>query len=253
MIIDSYDNNSKPFLRAEDLYETVPANDIVTIVTFKESVVDLVIKEFGGKIEYRYPTTNNDQKIYSFFYQDKKFFIYMTPIGAAMASTVLKEVSVVTGSRKFIFFGSCGVLNDELCRGKIIVPTEAYRDEGISYHYAPASDYIEVRNNVKIQDTLGELKIPFVAGKVWTTDALYMETVNKVNQHKNEGCLAVEMEVAGVEASARYYGLMNYHILFSADSLSNEEKWYREDLSGDKELALQLKTFKVALDIAITL
>ena len=27
-----------------------------------------------------------------------------------------------------------------------MVPTDAYRDEGTSYHYAPASDYIEIKN-----------------------------------------------------------------------------------------------------------
>lgn len=253
MIIDSFDNKSKPFLRAEDLYESVPANDIVTLVTFKKDVVDTVIKEYHGKLEYSYPTTNDRQNIYSFFYRDRKYFIYMTPVGATLAVIHMKEISVVTGSRKFVFFGSCGVLNEDLCRGKIIVPTEAYRDEGISYHYAAANDFIKIKNNLKVQDALGSFNIPFVAGKVWTTDAIYMETVNKVKRHKQEGCIAVEMEVAGVEAAARYYGIENYHVLFSADSLNNEEQWYQVDLGGDKELKLQLEAFKIALDIATTL
>ena len=253
MIIDSFDPNSKPFLRAEDLYETVPTNDIVTLVTFKQAVVEHVIEEYHGMLETSYHTTNGKQNIYSFYYNDRKYFIYMTPIGATMASTIMKEVSVVTGSRKFVYFGSCGVLNESLCRGKIIVPTESYRDEGISYHYAPASDYITVRNNVAVQNALNKFHIPYVAGKVWTTDAIYMETINKVNKHKEEGCIAVEMEVSGVEAVSCYYDINNYHILFSADSLDNQEEWYRADLGGDKELALQLKAFKIALNIATTL
>ena len=253
MIIDSFDNKSKPFLTAEHFYGSKERNDIVTLVTFKQKVVDAVIKEFNGKLEASYHTTNGEQEIYSFIYKDKKYQIFMTGIGATLASTLMKEVSVVTGSHKFIYFGSCGVLNEELCRGKIIVPTEAYRDEGISYHYAAPSDFIRVRNNLKVQEALGRFNIPFVAGKVWTTDAIYMETINKVNRHKKEGCLAVEMEVSGVEAVARYYEIENYHILFSADSLGNEEDWYRVDLGGDKELELQLKACKIALDIATTL
>jgi len=253
MIINSFDPYSKPFLQAEDLYDTVPANDIVTLVTFKQKVVDHVIEEYHGMLETSYKTTNGRQNIYSFYIDDKKYFIYMTPIGAAMASIVMKEVSVVTGSRKFVYFGSCGVLNEESCRGKIIVPTESYRDEGISYHYMEPTDYIHVKNSLKIQSILEEAKEPYVAGRIWTTDAIYMETINKVNKHKEEGCIAVEMEVSGVEAVSRYYGLDNYHILFSADSLGNEEEWYRADLGGDAELALQLKAFNVALKIATKL
>ena len=250
MITNSFDPYSKPFLKAEDLYETATRNDIVTLVTFKQKVVDTVIEQYKGKLECSYNTTNGKQNIYSFFVDDKKYFIYMTGIGATLSSIIMKEVSVVTGSHKFVFFGSCGVLNEEICRGKIIVPTEAYRDEGVSYHYMEASDYVYVRNNKKVQDILTEFDIPFAAGRVWTTDAIYMETVNKVNKHKEEDCIAVEMEVSGIEAVSRYYDIQNYHILFSADSLDNEEDWYRADLGGDVELNLQLKAFKVALNIA---
>lgn len=250
MITNSFDPYSKPFLRAEDLYETATANDIVTLVTFKQKVVDTVVEQYGGKLECSYNTTNGKQNIYSFFVDDKKYFIYMTGIGATLASIIMKEVSVVTGSRKFVYFGSCGVLNEEECRGKIIVPTEAYRDEGVSYHYMEACDFVQVRNAWKVQEILKSFDIPFAAGKVWTTDAIYMETVNKVNKHKEEGCIAVEMEVSGIEAVSRYYNIDNYHILFSADSLGNEEDWYRADLGGDVELNLQLKAFKVALNIA---
>ncbi len=253
MIIDSYDSKSKPFLRAEDLYEEAPRNDVVTLVTFKQSVVDFVIEQYHAELAASYHTTNGSQEIYSFIFEGKKYFIYVTGIGATLAATLLKEVSVVTGSHKFIYFGSCGVLNEELCRGKIIVPTDAYRDEGISYHYAAPSDYIRVRNNLKVQEALGRFNIPFVAGKVWTTDAIYMETINKVNKHKREGFLAVEMEVSGVEAVASYYQIDNYHLLFSADSLANQEDWYRVDLGGDKELELQLKALKIALKVASTL
>ena len=49
-------------------------------------------------------------------------------------------------------FGGSGCLNKEIARGKVMVPTAAYRDEGTSYHYASASDYIEVRNADKVAE-----------------------------------------------------------------------------------------------------
>ena len=250
MIIDSFDPNSEPFITAEAFYGEVARNDIVTIVTFKQKVVDYAIEKYGAKITASYKTTNGHQDIYSFEVDGKKLQVYFSGIGATVASIIMKEVSVVTGSHKYIFFGSCGVLNEKECRGKIIVPTSSYRDEGISYHYMAPSDDVEVRNHGQIEEILKKSDIPFVSGPIWTTDGIYMETINKVNKHKEEGRLAVEMEVSGVEAVARYYDIDNYHILFSADSLDALDKWERVDFGHDNELNLQIKAFEVALKIA---
>ena len=250
MIIDSFDPNSKPFITAEDFYGEVERNDVVTLVTFKQKVVDYAIDKYGAKKAFSYKTTNGHQDIYSFKVNGKTFQIYCSGIGATLASILMKEVSVVTGSHKFIYFGSCGILNEEVCRGKIIVPTSSYRDEGISYHYMAPSDTVDIRNHHKIEQVLKDKNVPFVSGPIWTTDGIYMETVNKVNRHKEEGCLAVEMEVSGIEAAARYYNIDNYHILFSADSLDALEKWERVDLGGDNELNLQIGAFEVAIKIA---
>ncbi|MBE5926357.1 MAG: hypothetical protein E7270_05275 [Lachnospiraceae bacterium] len=47
---------------------------------------------------------------------------------------------------KYVVFGGSGCLNKEIARGKVKVTTEAYRDEGTSYHYAEALDYITVKS-----------------------------------------------------------------------------------------------------------
>ena len=250
MIIDSFDPNSKPFLTAEDFYGEVERNDVVTLVTFKQKVVNYAIDKYGAKKAFSYKTTNGSQDVYSFEVDGKKFDVYFSGIGATVASIIMKEVSVVTGSHKFIYFGSCGVLNEKACRGKIIVPTSSYRDEGISYHYMAPSDTVDIRNHHKIEQVLKDKNVPFVSGPIWTTDGIYMETVNKVNKHKEEGCIAVEMEVSGVEAVARYYDIENYHILFSADSLDSLDKWERVDFGRDNELNLQVNAFEIALKIA---
>ena len=138
---------------------------------------------------------------------------------------------------------------EEKCRGKIIVPSSSYRDEGISYHYASKSDYIDIKNASKICKILEDLHLPYVTGKIWTTDAIYMETMNKIDKRKEDGCIAVEMEVSGVEAVARHHNIDNYHILFSADSLDGVD-WERVDFGGDNEFKLQIESFDVALKIA---
>jgi uridine phosphorylase len=45
------------------------------------------------------------------------------------------------------------------------------------------------------------------------------ETVNLVNKRKSEGCIAVEMEVAGVQAVCDFYGFELYHFLAAGDVL----------------------------------
>ena len=64
-----------------------------------------------------------------------------------------------------------------------------------------------------------EWKLPYVQGRVWTTDCMLRETVNLVNKRKEEGCIAVEMELAGVQALCNFYGFELYDFLVSGDVL----------------------------------
>ena len=63
----------------------------------------------------------------------------------ACVGTVEDAHSVIK-TNKFVVFGGAGCLNKEIAHGKVMVPTEAYRDEGTSYHYAPAADYVAVNH-----------------------------------------------------------------------------------------------------------
>jgi uridine phosphorylase len=40
--------------------------------------------------------------------------------------------------------GIAGTLDQEATTGKYVIPTAAYLDEGMSYHYASPSDYISI-------------------------------------------------------------------------------------------------------------
>ncbi|MGC4374937.1 phosphorylase, partial [Streptococcus suis] len=67
--------------------------------------------------------------------------VMLAVIGAPMAVGHLEELKAC-GFENFIVLGSCGVLDKSLVADKIILPSSALRDEGTSYHYAPASDEI---------------------------------------------------------------------------------------------------------------
>ena len=60
-------------------------------------------------------------------------------------------------------------------------------------------------------------------GRVWTTDAIYREIRNKVAERRAEGCLAVEMELAGVQAVCDYHGFELYDFLVTGDVLDTPD------------------------------
>ena len=124
---------------------------------------------------------------------------------------------------KFILFGGAGCLNKEIAHGKVMVPTAAYRDEGTSYHYAPAADYVTVGKAETVAECMKANGIPYVLGKTWTTDSFYRETRNNFEKRKADGCISVEMECAGAQAMCDFRGLELYPFFTSGDLLDAPE------------------------------
>lgn len=245
-LFDSYDN-SKPLITPSSFYKRKNISDIC-IVTFSHKAIDYVLKEYPAKKEACSGTANGPIQIYSLEYNGKKVLFYMSPIGSSIAGTILDEVSYITGATNFIFFGSCGTLDKELTRGKIIVPTESYRDEGFSYHYAPASDYIKIENSDKLISAFNSMGIPYVSGRTWTTDAIYRETVENVRERKAEGCISVEMESSGLQAVCSFRSINLFIFFFASDSLDSE-LWENVNLGTIEEKRLQINAFDIALKL----
>ena len=89
--------------------------------------------------------TNGTIPVWSFEYKEETIAFYLTSIDSALAAGTLAEVNHLTGASTFIMFGSCGSLNKDATDGKFIIPTQAYRGEGVSYYFAEPQDYIEIK------------------------------------------------------------------------------------------------------------
>ena len=83
-------------------------------------------------------------------------------------------------------------------------------------------------------------------GKVWTTDSMLRETSGLVSKRKAEGCIAVEMELAGVQSVCDFYDLELYDFLESGDVL--EESGY--EVEGLHNANHNLGKLYVALEAA---
>ena len=141
-------------------------------------------------------------------------------------------------------------MNKEVERGKVMVPTEAYRDEGTSYHYAPASDYIKIQNADVVAKFMETVGLPYVKGKTWTTDAVHRETRANFEKRKADGCISVEMECSAVQAVCDYRKL-NAYFFFTCGDLLDAPKW-DEQMKKDQVKHTQHDAghFDIALELA---
>lgn len=248
MITESFDL-SAPMIGPEHFYKKIDEQLDILIATFSHDVIEKVALEYNLEIVAYFSSANGKSPIYKFKDEEKSIGIYMTMVGAPSAGAMIEEIAYMTGAKKFLFFGSCGSLDEEITGGKIIVPTYAYRDEGMSYHYAKAEDFIEVKNSEKVYDIISTLGIPCVKGKTWTTDAFFMETVNKVKKRRDEGCICVEMECSALQAVCNYRGYELYQFLFAGDILAIDH-YDVSHLTGENHKNNQVNCFELALEMA---
>jgi uridine phosphorylase len=220
-IIDTFDDKTPALINPDIMAAKKPDFPETAVVCFGERFVD-ALDELCETVMLDVMIACVNVPVYKFTYNEKTFAAYCSTLGGP-ATVQLMELMAVKGCKRFIFFGSCGVLDNNIPPLQLLIPTEAYRDEGTSYHYAPPSDYIEVKNATRLDEIMTRLEIPHNCGKTWTTDALFRETVGNTAKHKTDGCISVDMECASVCAAADFRGLDVYYILYSADSLDSDE------------------------------
>lgn len=219
------------------------------ILTFQSKVLQGLLDNFlvTPVPEKEFGSAHGKYPIYEVNNLEDTLF-YLCPVGAPSAVGVLEEITYVFGIKNIIMYGTCGVLNNEITEGKIIIPTESYRDEGTSYHYVPASDFISIKNHNKVIDFFQQAKIDYVSGKIWTTDAFYRETEEIVKERINQGCIAVEMEVSAVQAFAIKRELEFYTFIYGADNLAS--KTWEKRILGNLSVDERIRYFDIASNFA---
>lgn len=198
----------------------------VAITTFSDHLFDALVERTGAKFVAELPGSA-PVDIYMFEAEGKRIAVYQSPVGAPAAVGAIEEV-YACGTDKVIAFGICGALVPTPMH-TVIVPTRAYRDEGTSYHYMPASEYIDVANAEFVRSALERNGIATVAGGTWTTDGFYRETRTRMNEMKANGCICVDMECSALQTVANFRNKQFYTFFISADSLAGDE-WEPNDI-----------------------
>jgi len=147
-------------------------------------------------------------------------------IGAPYAAMML-ETLIAWGARRIIFLGWCGAVSENVNIGDIILPTAALVDEGTSRNYIePVNGQSKpVLSSVSLlEQVLQDNRVDFHSGKIWTTDAVYRETREKVESYQKQGVLAVEMEISALFSVAQFRQVELGAMLVVSDELSSL-KW----------------------------
>lgn len=229
MGIDFY-RDEKPLIEAEMCHGKATELDVV-LITFSHKIFNEAKRMEGSETVAELSAASGKYEVVLLPAKERKVGIFMSTVGAPACGGFMEDVHALTGVKNFILFGSAGSLWREKTEGKYIVVTSAYRGEGLSHYYLPSSPYVGIRNWKEIKTAMEKTNSPFTIGRTWTTDAIYRETRSEMEERKNEGCLAVEMEIAGAAAVAEHHGWNFAAFLESGDKLDGEE-WEIGDLGN---------------------
>ena len=249
MLLDEFENvpaviepTDRSLLSGGEICDTI-------ILSFNGEILERV-KQIDGVYEGGYLTNLNGKLPWYIYEKDgSKVAVVMATIGAPMVVGLLEELKA-RGFKNFIVLESCGVLDQSIQADKIILPSSALRDEGTSYHYAPASDEIAYERSLLLtmEKALDKAGIEHIRTKSWTTDAFYRETAAKVKRRLAAGARVVDMEASAIMAWAQYRQANVYQFFYTADYVDHHNhEWdaRREDRKADA-----MTFFEIALVIA---
>ena len=148
------------------------------------------------------------------------------PFLGAPHAVMAMEKLIVLGAKRLWVLGWCGSLQRELPVGHLLIPTDAVSEEGTSRHYpiGERACQSDPGLNHLLEQALTDRGLVFSKGEVWTTDAPYRETLEKVRSYQAGGILAVEMEFSALMTVALYRSVALAGLLVVSDELF-DLKW----------------------------
>lgn len=253
MVLEEYDENINSTFDPYEVENVIENFPKIGVTCFSKNLFDQLISEFDSEEIALSSNGNGKLPVYKINYEGKDIALFMSRVGAS-ACVVQYEELFAMGLEKIVVFGTCGVLDKSIDDLAIIIPNAAIRDEGTSYHYLKSAREIVV--NPKYQkefiNLLNKHNYSYVTGKVWTTDAPYRETRNKVLKRKEERCLCVDMECSAITALAQFRNKEIFQFFYAADNLDSA-KWDKRSLGSNEKLSDKEKIGLLAIEFAVSI
>lgn len=162
---------------------------------------------------------------------------YASVYGAPMAGEIA-HIFGVLGTELIIQTGCCGGIGDGVETGDIVCATSAFCGEGASQYYLDSETTVETDTDKinKVKSLISET-VPVHYGPIYTTSALFAESIADVARWNEQGYIAVDMETAATFAVAKHFntGYLSLHYVF--DNPRAEEHILTADEGKDKKRA----------------
>ncbi len=251
MILEEFDTEKKAFINPEDtvFYDGHFPN--IAVTCFANTTFNHMIEALDAVKIYDLKNANGSIPVCKTNYKGKEIVVFMSMVGAPNCIGNMEEL-ISLGVKKFVIFGTCGVLDKSILDCAIVIPNSAVRDEGTGYHYAESSDEIAVNTKHidKFTNFLDTLGVDYHIGKTWTTDAFYRETPKKIQRRKSQGCISVDMECSAISALAQFRNVEVLQFFYGADNLDSV-KWDKRSLANHSALTEKDKIATIALEMAL--
>lgn len=223
MLCNEFDPNPVAVINPSH-QEMIPDFPAICVGIFSKAIVDGVLEKHGGEVMGYSKYCTGWVPVYRVRAYGAEAALFMPHVGAPAAAGFLEDLWA-WGGRHFVFCGAAGALRRDIAHGRLIIANAAVRDEGLSYHYLAPADEIELKPRCvdACRDAMESLRFPHIEGKTWTTDAFFRETEKKAQRRREQGCVCVEMECAGLAAVAQFRGVDFAQFFYVTDTLDGPE------------------------------
>lgn len=199
---------SKSKIEASQFVEYAKREGKIPDINFPSTYL-LIYQPFLAKeIEKNYPFKKYHLLGFTLYFLLEEYLgigiVIIPGIGAPAAAVVFEEL-VALGGKEFISLGFAGAIDRELSHGNLILCEASLIEEGTSYHYAKYTSSEEGEYSYPTEklfnlfkEYLKESKTRFIPCKGWTTDAIYRESLEKVNSYPKRGIKIVDMETSAL-------------------------------------------------------
>ena len=251
MLLEEFDFSKSAVIEPWFVHQPIENFPETVVSIFSHTLFDQISEFLGGIKIAETKDVDGHWPVYEVKYKGHRFALYKARLGAPACVGSFEDI-IPMGAKRIILLGNCGVLDKSIEDCGIIIPTRAIRDEGTSYHYMPAADYIDVNKKYipEFIEVLDEYGYPYVMGTTWTTDAFYRETRGKVEKRKAMGAVCVEMECSAMQAMCDFRDVEFFQFLYAGDNLDHST-WDPRSLSGTSRLEDKEKIAMLAFELAV--
>jgi uridine phosphorylase len=188
------------------------------VMCFFQDVITPLVEQKRLQIVDSLESEIGSNPIYRMDHNGKSLLVVHPGVGASLAAGFLEEM-IAKGVKRFVACGGCGVLDQDIAAGHVLVVESAVRDEGTSYHYLPPAREVSagLQATRAIEQVLISRMVPYRKVKSWTTDGLYRETVAKRTRRMAEGCVVVEMEASALFAVSQFRNVEFGQLVYGGD------------------------------------